>query len=262
MIDKGQIKFGYAQKWVDQAIEDMQNGLPEGRGDFSEGAFEAWDFDDLHELFSPNSPLRYYNTTLSLHYPEAYHPYYKYLNYLNHYPYAYFRRNDVMQLPVCCFSGIHEGHIKQVGNQFTAVVPPKYFHDFYRVETEEEFDALNYEDKPAVVIINDFNSFLDKLKYKLKEFKISGDQVLNKYVKYNVKLNDTFYTDIQPPKELFLKRPRFNHQSELRIVINTRDKEAIDFLYKNPIEIGSLTGIAKKTIGYFKEGIEAIFNTN
>ena len=59
----------------------------------------------------------------------------------------------------------------------------------------------------------------------------------------------------QAPKELFFKQLRFEHQSEVRVVINTQRKEILDEFDKNNglINIGDLSDICSVSDYYFKE---------
>ena len=222
LVDHGSIKFNSPQSWVKEGIV---NGP--GRGDIFEGVFAACDPLNIKEV---------------LYYTSKYEDVYgKTINGL-----TFFRRKRTMCLPCYCFyilkNSLYNCPTKSGIQTINAQISGKYFQDF---SDSKKVDAINplAEDKPTLVIIHDAKSFLNRIKKKLILMGLSSKDIDLKEVEYR-NIQTPFYTTAPSPAELQIKSEKFRHQSEGRIIINSDRRDILNYLEKNPIEIGSIKDIA------------------
>lgn len=138
-------------------------------------------------------------------------------------------------------------------------IPGSYFKDFVDNKSEDEVSKLPQPEQPALIVIENFEAFLSRLKKKLFSLGIQENEILVSYTSYFdfEKYGQTGWYDFQQkyPKELFVKNSRFIDQSEGRIIINTKKPDVIEALSK-PIDLGNMSDIAQLIPGYYPEGID------
>lgn len=245
MMETGNIKFNCAKTWVDIAKKKGQ-----GQGDLYEG------------VFATCSPLDI-STALSFHkrYDDVESEFIGGT--------VYFRRKSVMELPVFCFyalkNGVFEVPQREGRQNFKATVPASYFKDFANNITKEQIDKLNEDQLPTIVIINDKLKFIDMIKEKLISMGAKESEILCELIAYDFDFKNNkkfrFNCKYESPQELFIKDKSFIHQSECRIVVNTKNKLLIEML-KEPIDIGPINDIAYISTTYFEEGMDIVLNAD
>jgi len=239
-VDKGQIKFGTPQSWVDW---ELRNG--KGRGDLLEGTVaycNIFDVEQISKFHQKYSSSETENLTLGNT--------------------IYMKRKRSMNLPVFCFYILKDESLKitpkEEKQDIETIIPYSYFRDFADDMSPEQIDKLSEGDKPAVIIINNFNEFRKRLVTKLLSFGLKEDDIIFESVVYNDyhKNGEDGWGDFlhEQPYELFSKDESFYNQSEGRVVINT-DNESIKKILHEPIDIGSLKDISQYITKYFYDGM-------
>ncbi len=165
---------------------------------------------------------------------------------------SYLKSDDVNELPCFCMFGLynhsfHYQYFKETDScANVAYVQDSYFRDFYKYKTRESIECLPDKNKPVFVIIKSPNIFFERVYNHLETLGVSRQEILIKPVTYLDK-NIPFLTRSKYPMELFLKDVRFQNQSELRIVINTKNSNVIKQLRKQNfiLDIGDLSDITE-----------------
>lgn len=144
-------------------------------------------------------------------------------------------------------------------HRVTADIPASYFRDFSDNRLPEDIGKLPLEDQPALIIISDFNEFKCRLYKALRQLGLEESEILIGNVSYFdfERYGPNGWIDFDPkyPEELFIKNKRFETQSEARVIIKTKKKEIIDYLYSAPIELGCMKDIAQVHKGYLHKGV-------
>lgn len=234
LIKRGSIKFNTPQAWVEDGIK---NG--DGRGDLLEGTFAACSKSDVELIKS---------------YMEKYDDVYK----ETIGEVTYFRRERTMNLPCYCFFllklDLFECPEKEGRQRIKGEISGKYFKDFASDLSKEENEQLQDYEKPSFVFIQDMDMFIKMICKELKRLGLDDNEIMIENIEYCDKSTE-HYCKADSPKELKLKPNRFSYQSEGRIIVNTDKSSILEYLYKNPIEIGSIDNISERVDGYFPEGM-------
>ena len=171
---------------------------------------------------------------------------------------TYFRRKRTMKLPCYCFYLLKQSSFetpKKVGKQkISTTISSDYFREFANNLSKEDVHMLIEEERPAIVVINNIDQFLMMIRNKLLPIGAKESEILFEIIEYVDKMIP-HYCAKDSPKELKLKDRYFQHQSEGRIIVNTNNKSVIDYLNKNPIEIGTIETIAKRADIYLDQGV-------
>lgn len=239
-IDTGNIRFGTPDEWIKAA----QN-TNFGRGDFLEGSCCAISKCGIKEVNpSPEFVVK------------------------EDKGFIFYQKKDVLNLRTFCLFGLSEFNFtKQARATDKKMVPSaeidnSYFHSFFPNIEIKEYEQLEPQKKPAVIIINKPDVFIKRLRDKLisigfnpEEIIIRLVQYINKYIPHNIKAPH--------PYELFFKDLSYKDQSEFRIVINCKKSEAVDNLIKQNgiINIGNLSDIAQ-VYDYYFDDLKMIFHDN
>ncbi|WP_202709659.1 hypothetical protein [Sporosalibacterium faouarense] len=165
---------------------------------------------------------------------------------------TYLRSDDILDMPSYCMFGLFNHSFKTQYFEETQkwadvkYVTRDYFKDFYDYESREEIENIPEEKQPVLLIIQSPNKFFERIYNYFEKIGIKRNEVLIWPVRYLDK-SKPFMTTSQFPSELFLKDKCFEHQSEVRIVINTKNKKALKKLRSENyiINIGSLHDITQ-----------------
>lgn len=248
-IERGCIKFGTPESWVKYA-----ELYGDGRGDAYEGTLAFCHFLDyeraieLEEKYSPSHILNVNSRALVKKlYKQR----------------LLFKDRRSMQLPCYCLYLMKVSAFtpldKPGKQQLRTSIPGSYFRDFVDNKSDDEIRKLPAQNQPALIIIENFDIFLIRLKEKLFSLGVKENEILTSYVEYKnfEEYGEEGWFDFgqKYPKELFIKKERFMEQSEGRIIINTSN---IDILKRlcTPIELGNMSDIAQVIYGYYPEGID------
>lgn len=248
-IEKGSIKFNTPASWVNYAIT---NG--EGRGDRLEGTiamcncFDILTIKEISEKYQNCS-----NLTTSIIGERI-----------------YFKNNYSMQLPCFCIyimkNSMFECPEAEGKHVLKTNITGDYFKDFMDNQTKEEINSLEDRDKPAVILITDFDKFKKRVIEALLNLGLDENEIIISSVTYfdfDLYGKDGWWDFGQKfPNELTIKHKRFENQSEARIILNTDKEEIKKYLCDNPIEIGAMDDIATVIKGYFSEGIAVNLNAH
>ena len=92
-----------------------------------------------------------------------------------------------------------------------------------------------------------------------KEIGVSEEEIIAEPIQYydTKKYGENYYYEItsERPKELLWKREEFKEQSEIRIIVNSKNESAMSILRSEVIEIGELTDIAQLANANFDNGL-------
>lgn len=241
-IEKGSIKFNTPKSWVEYSIK---NG--EGRGDRLEGTRALCHMLDIKNL-----------VVLKEKYQSC--PELDRMSYKNK---LYLKNKRTMELPCFCFyimkNRMFEIPSEEGMHTMNTNLPASYFRDFMDDKTPDEIEMLGVDEKPALVIINDFDEFRNRLLSFLCRMGLDESEIIfTRIVYYDFdKYGKLGWYDFckKSPNELSIKNIRFENQSEARVIINTDKVDIKKQLIENPIEIGSMKDIATVYKGYLYDGM-------
>lgn len=226
--EHGTIKFNTPRRWIQLEAEEGS-----GRGDIKEACFSAYDLLDVYNIINSSRARE----SVSM----------KTIGKLK-----YLTDENVIDSPAFCLFGLFNTSFEVKYFHETdreaevAYVTENYFKDFYPYKTRSEIEAIETDQRPVFIIIKNPNLFFKKLKNTLIELgfhqsdiKIGPIDYINKDVPFNV--TGPIGT------ELFIKDSRFVNQSELRVVLNSKNKVAMQRLNEanNIIHIGNLVDITE-----------------
>ena len=237
-LEKGVIKFNSPNNWERYAIENTT-----GRGDILEGSYAAFPYDSNVRKFLlqnqyPDSrvcPILYNGSNL-----------------------LHLKHNESMSLPCYCYYILRNKDFKLSktvnGYQAKAVVPCRYFRGLEDGRNWEEENKLEVGEQLVSVRISDHDEFIRRIKIALTKIGILEKEILVREVKYK-ELDKPYLPRRQHPMELFVKDKQFSDQSEGRIVIHSKNKEAEARLLNDTIAIGSIEDIAYIDEHYYSGGM-------
>ncbi|RNB82104.1 hypothetical protein EDM59_21065 [Brevibacillus nitrificans] len=240
-LKKGEIKFSTPSSWVKYAFEKG-----EGRGDKLEGTMATFHAFDIEHLTKLNQKYRKYSDLERIRIGQR----------------IYLKRARDMELPCFCFYLVKQSLFdcpnEEGVHRVTGTVPASYFRDFMDNLDPKEVEKLDQKDKPAVIVINDYKEFEQRIINALMALGLNREEIIITRVAYIDfdKYGEHGWWDFgqKSPMELTIKHTRFENQSEGRIIINT-DNERITQILGKPIEIGSLEDIATVSNTYLHEGM-------
>lgn len=172
----------------------------------------------------------------------------------------FFKSKEIVSFRTYCMYGINnndlpiqafrsQDHRRHNGGR----VARDYFHKLYPEIKEDEYDALDPDERPAVIFIRP-DLFLRFVKEKLQERGVHADEILISPISYS-----DYYSEpiriVNAPDELFSKHISFSEQKEVRIVIDTR-REIVKKMFDahGVIELGPVDeSIARISDFYFKD---------
>ncbi len=235
-LNTGNVRFATPKEWIDVFKKDGN-----GRGDLTEGTYAGL--------------LKYNKKTINLYRTMRNKPI---INKLKN-GFVYFQSEDVLNLRTLCLFGLHnnmfndqsiaENHIMYP----TGKVLKEYFDNFAKNVTKENYDSLAPEEKPVLLMINNPHLFFLRVKEFFKEFGLYDNEYIIYPVLYRNKYENFIVDD--EPAELFLKDKVFEHQSEVRIVINSKREEIIQKLNlcDGIVNLGNMSDIASIHEYYFED---------
>lgn len=247
-IDRGCIKFSTPESWVKYA--EMYG---DGRGDVYEGTLA---FCHVHDIENVIELRRKYSPSTILD-PNA-----RQLTPKPHNQRVLFKDKRSMQLPCYCLYMMRVDSFpvpSEAGKQYLrTIIPGSYFKDFVDNKSKDEVKNLPDKNQPALILIKDFECFLNRLKKKLFCMGVQENEILINYIHYFdfEEFGQIAWHDFRQkyPHELFVKNSRFKDQSEGRIIINTDNPDIMKAL-SEPIDLGNMSDIAQIIQGYYPEGL-------
>ena len=246
---KGRIKFGLPKLWVEEG-----KIYGDGRGDVAEGMIAT--FDTLDPIAAAKYGKKYSipNKCIEVESIKGR---------------TYYRRKETMSLPTFCLYGMKQDlfNIRPIEGwqDITGVIPGEYFSAFSDL-SNKKISELPINERPTVVFISNSDLLFRRIVKRLAEIGIAEDEIIYSpiayYDPYKYGQYGHYSPDVNPPFELFFKRNQFDNQSEIRIVVNSKNAKAMDYLRNNVIDIGSLTDIATMAEGYFNKGLYVSASVN
>ena len=213
---KGSIKFGTLKEWTTVYEKEQIKG----RGDPYEGTIGFANKMDIVNV-----------RKLKKKYPEAEKMMF------NNDNNVYFKRKRSLQLPSYCLYNVNVEKFKvpeQTGWQKTsASIPPSYFKDFIDAEDFGNIENLPYEERPALIVINNTAEFRNRIIKYLMSIGCKEEEIIISPIEY-IDFTEKGWLDFnqKEPNELFIKSSEFKRQSEIRVVVNTDNQEVLDILKK------------------------------
>lgn len=233
---KGEIRFSQPKFWIEE--EEKGN---KGQGDKLEGTFFSAKVDDdskfLKDLKSD-----------------------KRLDNFNYDGYTFFRKKGIEQLYCLCFYGLHtnsfcEKTIDKKGKaHYISRVKKEYFENFSKKVSKADYLKKAEGDRPTVVFIKNPNELFNRIRRFFNKFGIRDEEIIISPVQYTEKRKISMSL-LDYPKELLLKDRCFEEQSEVRIIVNSNNKEYLDYMEKNNniISVGNIEDIAEIYDYYFED---------
>ena len=234
-IQAGSLYFGCPENWI-----RMEKEGNKGQGDILEGAFMS---------VKNNKQLLIDSKCLEGNDIESF----------QHNGFTFYRRKSVLDLRCFCLYGLYDNSFQKSIDKngkahYDSRITKKYFSDFTEYKTREEYEKIDKKDQPVVVFINNPHEFFRRICDYLVSIGVDKKDILIAPVTYmNRYENMTEAVDF--PYELFLKDKSFEEQSEMRIVINSKNPQYIEYKEKNnnTIHVGSLKDITDIYEYYFDD---------
>lgn len=229
----GKIFFNKPKNWIN---EESLNG--KGRGDDLEGTFLCTRSTDCSEFIK------------KLKEDES-------IEHFNKDGYVFFRRKEIRQIWCACFYGLKSNAFRKKVDKkgivhYVTEIDKNYFDAFSNNITREEYEIIADIEKPSVIFIYNPNLFLNKIKNFFTDMGLSDNEYIISPVEYIDKYNASI-SMLEYPHELLLKDKYFEMQSEIRVIINTKNKKFCKYMKdnNNVINIGSIDDIANIYDFYF-----------
>lgn len=173
----------------------------------------------------------------------------------------FYKSDDVMSCRAYCMYGLNDNnmHLNEKRSQDhrfhrAGEVSKEYFHRLFPQWTKEEYQLLDNDEKPVVLMINPV-AFNDRVKKTLLDLGVHENEILFKPVTYFDYFGKPFYT-VKCFEELFSKHSDYEEQSEIRIVVKTWRKEVKELFDKNNgvIKLGPIdSSVATMSDLYFED---------
>lgn len=230
----GKIYFNQPQKWIEE--EEKGN---KGRGDALEGTFISAKENDKSQFIEDLKK--------------------NYTNFCKD-GYIYFRRKEIADLYSLCFYGLNDDSFteKNVDDDgkvhYISRVENSYFTDFSDNITEKMYDSLDFNEQPVVLFISNPHKLFEKVINFFKKFGIRDEEIIISPVEYIDKKLVSIST-VPFPTELLLKDKFYSKQSELRIIINSKNADFLKYMKENNniIDIGNIEDITDIYEYYFHD---------
>lgn len=140
-------------------------------------------------------------------------------------------------------------------------IPYSYFRDFADNMSPEEVQKLPEDERPVLIVIEDYPEFKQRLVHKLIEIGLLDREIIETKVSYFDfdQYGEFGWWDFgqKSPMELAVKHIRFKDQNEGRFIINTDNQRILQLLDK-PIEIGPLDDICILCDHYLYDGMDIV----
>ena len=236
-LKTGNVRFATPKEWIDVFKKEGN-----GRGDLTEGTYAGL--------------LKYNEETINLYKTMRNKPI---INKLRN-GFVYLQSEDVLNLRTLCLFGLHNNMFNNhsVAENHTMYptgkITKEYFGDFAKYVTKENYDSLSPGEKPVLLMINNPQLFFLRVKEFFKNFGLYDNEYIIHPVSYRNRYENFVIGDGEPA-ELFLKDTTFEHQSEVRIVINTKRNEIIHKLNlcDGIVNLGKMSDIATIYEYYFED---------
>ena len=243
-LNCGQIKFSTPSSWV-----EYEEKYGDGRGDRLEGTmatFNIWDFENSLPILRKYS---HYTDLLKIQNGNR----------------IYLKRRRDMHLPCFCLYYLKNSMFicpKEPGIQkLKTSIPYSYFRDLADNMSPEEVQKLPEDERPVLIVIEDYPEFKRRLVHKLIEIGLLDREIIETKVSYFDfdQYGEFGWWDFgqKSPMELAVKHIRFKDQNEGRFIINTDNQRILQLLDK-PIEIGPLDDICILCDHYLYDGMDIV----
>ena len=160
--------------------------------------------------------------------------------------FSFYKSEEIISFRAHCLYGLnsnnmHMQDVRSQDHQYHQVgkVTKEYFHNLFPEVKREEYDRLEPDDRPAVLLIRpDF--FIDYVVSGLMAKGVKREEILIRPVSYWDYYRKPFIIG-KDAEELFSKHISYEEQSEVRIVVDTR-RQAVRNLFDNNgvIELGQV----------------------
>jgi tetratricopeptide (TPR) repeat protein len=238
---EGNLYFGTSRDWI--------NIEKKGQGDILEGVYKAVKTGTVSEEISKlktDSQIDYFDSN----------------------GYTFFRRKEVLNLRCLCIYGLHsnsfEKHIGPDGRaHYNASIPKSYFRDFSDCCDREDYKKIDTLEQPVVVFITNVREFMSRIYSALINIGLKEEEIIISPVTYLDLYTERNIT-VKSPAELLFKDSSFRNQSEVRIIINSKNEVFQEYIKKhnNTISIGPLKDITEINDYYFNDmSVERIGST-
>lgn len=239
-LEYGKLKFGKPQEWIDAWEKEGS-----GRGDLLEGSFASIiskndEKAKFYKLFRNNVIDIVDQRNGNIH----------------------FYSKDVLDLPTCCFFGLNDNMFKTMskgedGNEYpSGKIKKSYFRDFAKSIDKSDYENYPEDEKPALIMINNPKEFRKRLETYFINNGVELSEIIYRPVEYVDKFKE-FNIPYPAPYELFTKDNKFSNQSEIRLVVNTKNEKFLKKLNesKGIVELGNMRDIASIEEYYFEDFI-------
>lgn len=240
----GNMKFNTPQYWI-----DLEKKEGKGRGDLLEAVHASFNIKDIN-AFILCKDLRS-NSVVE-----------------NKGAIAYLRNEDICKLPCYCLFSLDDRFFpntvvdKYGQNRSLGRIDKQYFKDFFE-ESKDYVQSLPEDERPVLLIISNPHEFFKRVRQYFVAIGFKPEEILISPVQY-INKNIPFICNMEAPFELFLKDESYSHQSEVRIVINTKNVKLLHKIksLNGVINIGSLEDIVDIEKYYYDDFVmEKVDNT-
>ena len=133
-----------------------------------------------------------------------------------------------------------------VGSQHKTEIPISKNNDYSGGITREEYEEMDYDEQPVVLLINKPHDFFKKVEKALNSLGVSSDEIIWHPVEYLEKHKSSI-SFLSYPWELLIKDISFAAQKEIRIIINSQSESFQEYFkeHSNIIDVGDLRAYLK-----------------
>lgn len=243
-IKKGRFFFNTPLAWIRE--EEMGN---KGQGDKLEGTFFSVRKDDNSEfikLMKSNKEIEHF----------------EYQNL------CYFRKKHIKNIFCLCFYGLNDSNfereVDEIGRvKYATKITKDYFSDFSNGVSSEEYDELEKDEQPVVVMIRNPRKLFRKIREFFWDKGVVDEEIIISPVEYLDKKRVAL-SAVPFPRELLLKDIDFFNQSEVRVIINSNSPILMEYMEKhnNIIDVGDLSDFVEIYDYYFNDLLMEIKDNN
>ncbi len=231
---KGEIYLGSPREWIQ--IEEDGN---KGQGDLLEGVFLSVPESDDSELVQRMKD----RTDI-----ESF----------SHNGFVFYRRKAVLDLRCLCLYGLNDNVFhKEVDTEgrahYRTNITRDYFSSFSHINSLEDYEHTEPGEQSVVIVISNPKSFFDRIRLFLLSLGIKEDEIIISPVSYIDRYQRTLNQNT--PTELLQKDKAFENQCEIRIIINSKNPQYLEYIrsHKNKLHIGSIEDITEVYDYYFDD---------
>ena len=171
----------------------------------------------------------------------------------------FYRRKEVLDFKCICAYGLDSQKFKKSIDEngrahYCFSVPNSYFNGFSNGRTQDSYSNIDLSEQPVVILINNPYEFFQRIISSLVSMGVEQNDIIISPVTY-IDKSKPMVVPQSTPIELLVKDNAYADQSEIRIIIKSKNKKFLDYLenHNNIITIGDISDISSISDYYFND---------